>query len=83
MNELVVAFKNLIGDLNFKLGVAHEDYRVSKAEHHELDKEINARLKDAEVRFGTASAHLDNTLYPEQTRLQESIESQRSLIAST
>jgi len=47
MNELVVAFKNLIGDLNFKLGVQHEDYRISKAEHFELDKEINARHKDA------------------------------------
>jgi hypothetical protein len=83
MNELVVAFKNLIKDLNFKLGVQHEDYRISKAEHFEIDKEINARLKDAMVRFGVAASHLDNTLYPEQTRLEETIEAQTALVEST
>lgn len=72
MNELVVAFQNLIKDLNFKLGVEHEDYRLSKAEHFELDKEIQARLRDAKVRFGVASSHLDNTLYPDRDRLEGS-----------
>jgi len=40
------------------MGSTHEEYRWMKAEHFELDKEINFRLRDAKVRFGVATAHL-------------------------
>ena len=83
MNELVVAFQNLIRDLNFKLGSEHEEYRWAAAEHHELDKEINTRLRDAKVRFGVATAHLENTLYPERARLEHLIAVDEQLIADT
>jgi hypothetical protein len=46
------------------LASEQEEYRWAAAEHHELDKEINFRLRDAKVRFGVATAHLQNTLYP-------------------
>lgn len=68
--ELITAFKNLITDLNFKMGSTQEDYRFNKAEHFEYDKDINHRLRDAKVRFGVATAHLTNTLYPERERLE-------------
>jgi hypothetical protein len=83
MNELVTAFQNLIRDLNFKLGSEQEEYRWMAAEHHELDKEINERLRDAKVRFGVASAHLQNTLYPERERLEALILADEQLIAAT
>jgi len=83
MNELVTAFQNLIKDLNFKLGSEQEEYRWAAAEHHELDKEINERLRDAKVRFGVASAHLQNTLYPERARLEALIAADEMLIAQT
>jgi hypothetical protein len=83
MNELVTAFQNLIRDLNFKLGSEKEEYRWAAAEHHELDKEINTRLRDAKVRFGVASAHLQNTLYPERARLEALIAADEHLIAMT
>jgi hypothetical protein len=83
MNELVTAFQNLIRDLNFKLGSEKEEYRWAAAEHHELDKEINERLRDARVRFGVASAHLENTLYPERARLEGLIAADEALIART
>jgi chromosome segregation ATPase len=83
MNELVTAFQNLIRDLNFKLGSEKEEYRWAAAEHHELDKEINTRLRDAKVRFGVASAHLQNTLYPERARLEHLIAVDEQLIADT
>jgi multidrug efflux pump subunit AcrA (membrane-fusion protein) len=83
MNELVTAFQNLIRDLNFKLGSEKEEYRWAAAEHHELDKEINERLRDAKVRFGVASAHLQNTLYPERARLEALIAADEALIART
>jgi len=81
MNELVTAFQNLIRDLNFKMGSEQEEYRWAAAEHHELDKEINTRLRDAKVRFGVASAHLQNTLYPERARLEALIAADEALIA--
>jgi len=81
MNELVTAFQNLIRDLNFKMGSEQEEYRWAAAEHHELDKEINTRLRDAKVRFGVASAHLQNTLYPERERLEALIAADEALIA--
>ena len=56
--ELITAFQNLIRDLNFKLASEQEEYRWAAAEHFELDKEINFRLRDAKVRFGVATAHL-------------------------
>jgi hypothetical protein len=83
MNELVTAFQNLIRDLNFKMGSEAEEYRWAAAEHHELDKEINERLRDAKVRFGVASAHLQNTLYPERARLEHLIAVDEMLIAAT
>jgi hypothetical protein len=83
MNELVTAFQNLIRDLNFKLGSEKEEYRWAAAEHHELDKEINTRLRDAKVRFGVASAHLQNTLYPERARLEALILADEKLIDMT
>jgi len=83
MNELVTAFQNLIRDLNFKLGSEHEEYRWAAAEHHELDKEINTRLRDAKVRFGVATAHLQNTLYPERERLETLIAADEALIDMT
>jgi len=60
-----------------------EEYRWAAAEHHELDKEINTRLRDAKVRFGVASAHLQNTLYPERARLEALIAADEQLIAMT
>ena len=69
MNELVTAFKNLIRDLNFKQDIEQQEYRIAAAEHHKMDKEINERLRDAKVRFGTASAHLEKTLYPQKAQL--------------
>ena len=83
MNELVTAFQNLIRDLNFKMGSEQEEYRWAAAEHHELDKEINERLRDAKVRFGVASAHLQNTLYPERERLEHLIAVDEALVAQT
>jgi hypothetical protein len=82
MNELVTAFQNLIRDLNFKMGSEAEEYRWAAAEHHELDKEINERLRDAKVRFGVASAHLQNTLYPERARLEGLIAADEALIVA-
>ena len=81
MNEMVTAFQNLIRDLNFKMASEQEEYRWAAAEHHELDKEINSRLRDAKVRFGVASAHLQNTLYPERARLEALIAADVALIA--
>jgi len=83
MNELVTAFKNLIRDLNFKLGSEQEEYRWSKAEHYELENQINERLRDARVRFGVSSAHLQNTLYPERARLEALIAADEQLVADT
>ena len=60
-----------------------EEYRWAAAEHHELDKEINERLRNAKVRFGVASAHLQNTLYPERARLEGLIAADEALIATT
>merc|ERR1712110_665794 len=37
----------------------------------------------AKVRFGVASAHLQNTLYPERARLEDLIAADRALIAKT
>lgn len=54
----------MIKDLNFKLGSEHEEYRWAKAEHFTLENELNEKIRDAKVRFGVASAHLTNTLYP-------------------
>ncbi len=83
LSELVTAFQNLIKDLNFKLGSEHEEYRWSKAEHFEYEKEITDRLVDARFRFAVASAHLDNTLYPERARLEALIAADEKLIAET
>jgi len=83
MNEMVTAFQNLIRDLNFKMASEQEEYRWAAAEHHELDKEINTRLRDAKVRFGVASAHLQNTLYPERARLEHLIAVDEALIEMT
>ncbi len=83
MTEMVTAFQNLIRDLNFKLGSEKEEYRWAAAEHHEIDKEINTRLRDAKVRFGVASAHLQNTLYPERARLEALIAADEALIDMT
>ena len=83
LGELQTAFKNLIDDLNFKLNSEQEEYRWAKAEHFQLDKEINGRLTDAKVRFATASSHLDNTLYPEQRTLAETIANDNKLITET
>jgi len=69
--------------LNFKLGSEHEEYRWSKAEHFEYEKEITERLVDARFRFAVASAHLDNTLYPERARLEALIAADRKLVAET
>jgi hypothetical protein len=69
--------------LNFKLGSEHEEYRWSKAEHFEYEKEITDRLVDARFRFAVASAHLDNTLYPERARLEALIAADVKLIAET
>ena len=33
------------------MGSEQEEYRWMKAEHFELDKQINTRLRDAKVRF--------------------------------
>jgi len=52
------------------MGSEQEEYRWMKAEHFELDKQINTRLRDAKVRFGVASAHLTNTLYPQRADLE-------------
>ena len=83
MNELVTAFQNLIRDLNFKMGSEQEEYRWAAAENFELEKEINDRLTNAKVRFGVASAHLQNTLYPERARLEGLIAADEALIART
>jgi len=83
MNELVTAFQNLIRDLNFKMGSEQEEYRWAAAEHHELEKQIEDRLVNAKVRFGVASAHLQNTLYPERARLEGLIAADEALIAKT
>jgi hypothetical protein len=83
LSELVTAFQNLIRDLNFKLGSEHDEYRWAKAEHHEYNKQIEDRLTDARFRFAVASAHLDNTLYPERARLEELIRLDEQLIADT
>merc|ERR1719352_1290568 len=80
---MVTAFQNLIRDLNFKMASEQEEYRWAAAEHHELDKEINTRLRDAKVRFAVASAHLQNTLYPERARLEHLIAVDEALIAMT
>ena len=69
--------------MNFKLGSEHEEYRWSKAEHFEYEKEIEERLTDARFRFAVASAHLDNTLYPERARLEALIAADEKLIAET
>jgi len=81
--ELVTAFKNLIKDLNFKLASEQEEYRWAKAEHFEIDKEINVRLRDATVRLGVATAHLQNTLYPQRDQLESLIAADEELVAST
>ena len=60
-----------------------EEYRWAKAEHFEIDKEINVRLRDATVRLGVATAHLQNTLYPEQERLEGLIAADEDLIETT
>jgi hypothetical protein len=65
------------------MGSEQEEYRWAAAEHHELDKEINERLRDAKVRFGVASAHLQNTLYPERARLEALIAADMALVAAT
>ncbi len=70
MDELVTGFQNLIKDLNFKIGSEQEEYRWAAAENFELEKVLNENIRDARVRFGVASAHLENTLYPERTRLE-------------
>jgi len=46
----------------------------AKAEHFKIDKEINARLRDAKVRFGTASSHLEKNLYPQRAQLEHLIQ---------
>jgi len=81
--ELVTAFKNLIKDLNFKLASEQEEYRWAKAEHFEIDKEINVRLRDSTVRLGVATAHLQNTLYPQRDQLEALIAADEELIAQT
>jgi len=83
LGELVTAFKNLIKDLNFKLASEQEEYRWAKAEHFEIDKEINVRLRDATVRLGVATAHLQNTLYPQRAQLEKLIAADEKLITDT
>jgi len=65
------------------MGSEQEEYRWAAAEHHEIDKAINTRLRDAKVRFGVATAHLENTLYPERARLEALIAADEALIAMT
>ena len=83
MAELITAFRNLIDDLNFKLASEQEEYRWAKAEHFDIDREINTRLRDASVRLGVATAHLQNTLYPQRDQLELLIASDQELVVST
>jgi hypothetical protein len=48
-----------------------------------LDKEINTRLTNAKFRYATATNHLDNTLYPEQRDLANTIANDKKLITDT
>ena len=48
-----------------------------------LDNEINERLTNAKVRYSTATSHLENTLYPEERTLSETIANDEKLLDET
>ncbi len=83
LSELVTAFKNLIKDLNFKLGSEQEEYRWAKAEHFEYNKFLEDAITNARFRFSVATNHLENTLYPQRAELEHLIAVDEQLIVDT
>jgi len=66
LDELGTAFRSLIADLNFKISTEKEDYAVKLAEHKVIHKEIDGRIKSAEMDIGVSNHKLDNFLYPKK-----------------
>jgi len=83
LDELAQAFKSLLSDINFKINTERQDYAEKLAEHKEIDREINSRIKKAEMDIGVATHKLDNFLYPKKEDLETAIANDHMLIDTT
>ncbi len=83
LDELVQAFKSLLSDLNFKINTERQDYAEQLAEHKEIDRQINGRIKGAEMDIGVQTHKLENFLYPKKADLETAIANDNALIATT
>jgi len=83
LDELGQAFKSLLSDLNFKISTEARDYAEQLAEHKEIEREINGRIKAANMDIGIATHKLDNWLYPHKAELEQAIINDNALIVTT
>ncbi len=83
LDELGQAFKSLLIDLNFKIKTEAADYAEQLAEHKNIEREINGRIKAANMDIGIATHKLDNWLYPHKAELEQAIINDNALIVTT
>jgi len=70
LDELGKAFESLWKDLSFKIKTEETDYAEQLAEHKEIEREINGRIKSASMDIGVSTHKLSNWLYPHKAELE-------------